>query len=93
MDVGVDVPSIGLVVLAGGGKAEVALRQRIGRGLRAKKKGGNVAYVVDFSDHFNGYLSAHAKTRRAIVDGTDGFKEGVLANNADFDFSLLKEAA
>jgi hypothetical protein len=39
VDVGVDVPAIGLVQLAGGGKAEVALRQRIGRGLRAKKTG------------------------------------------------------
>ncbi|BBI61699.1 hypothetical protein HSBAA_30050 [Vreelandella sulfidaeris] len=37
MDVGVDVPAVGCVILAGGGKAEVALRQRIGRGLRAKR--------------------------------------------------------
>ncbi|MFA7751994.1 DEAD/DEAH box helicase, partial [Klebsiella pneumoniae] len=37
LDVGVDVPAVGLVQLAGGGKAEVATRQRIGRGLRAKK--------------------------------------------------------
>lgn len=90
VDVGVDVPAIGMVVLAGGGKAEVALRQRIGRGLRAKKFGGNVAYVVDFSDHYNSYLNLHAKTRRAIVEGTDGFKQGILPKNADFDFSLLK---
>ncbi|MGF0150985.1 helicase-related protein [Acinetobacter baumannii] len=36
LDVGVDVPAVGLIILAGGGKAEVALRQRIGRGLRAR---------------------------------------------------------
>lgn len=37
LDVGVDVPSVGAVILAGGGKAEVEMRQRVGRGLRAKK--------------------------------------------------------
>ncbi|MBH8434009.1 hypothetical protein I8Q59_09430, partial [Acinetobacter baumannii] len=42
LDGGVDVPAVGLIILAGGGKAEVALRQRIGRGLRAKKFGPNV---------------------------------------------------
>ena len=42
LDVGVDVPSVGCIILAGGGKAEVANRQRIGRGLRAKKLGPNI---------------------------------------------------
>ncbi|MFX5809068.1 helicase-related protein, partial [Acinetobacter baumannii] len=53
LDVGVDVPAVGLIILAGGGKAEVALRQRIGRGLRAKKFGPNVAFIVDFTDQHN----------------------------------------
>jgi superfamily II DNA or RNA helicase len=86
LDVGVDVPSIGLLVLGGGGKAEVATRQRIGRGLRAKKNMPNFAFVVDFDDGVNKHLIKHAKNRRAIVEGTPGFAEGVLPRGADFDF-------
>lgn len=89
LDVGVDVPSVGFIVLAGGGKAEVALRQRIGRGLRAKKSGPNVALILDFSDHFNTYLREHAINRRAIVERTPGFNEGILRNGADFDYEAL----
>lgn len=90
LEVGVDVPSIGLIVLAGGGKAQVALRQRIGRGLRAKKKGGNVAFIVDFNDPHNCYLTAHYKTRRYIVEKTEGFVDGILEPGKDFDYNLLK---
>lgn len=89
LDVGVDVPSVGFIALAGGGKAEVALRQRIGRGLRAKKTGPNVALVIDFSDHFNNYLREHAVNRRAIVEKTAGFAEGILRGGADFDYEGL----
>lgn len=86
LDVGVDVPSVGMVILAGGGKAEVALRQRIGRGLRAKKTGANVAYIVDFKDEHNNYLVNHAKQRRMIVEATPGFGENILLDNQDFDY-------
>lgn len=78
LDVGVDVPAIGLVQLAGGGKAEVALRQRIGRGLRAKKGMANVAFIVDYSCSVNYTLKEHAKQREAIIRATPGFAEGVL---------------
>jgi superfamily II DNA or RNA helicase len=37
LDVGVDVPSVGAVIIAGGGKAEVEFRQRVGRGYEQKK--------------------------------------------------------
>lgn len=89
LDVGVDVPAVGMVVLAGGGKAEVAMRQRIGRGLRAKASGPNVAFVVDFNDRYNDHLRAHANERRAIVMGTPGFAERILPEGADFDFAGL----
>lgn len=87
LDVGVDVPAIGMVILAGGGKAEVALRQRIGRGLRKKKSGPNVALVVDFTDEGNMHLSSHAKQRQAIIRDTKGFGENIIAG--DFDFTGL----
>ena len=78
LDVGVDVPSVGLIVLAGGGKAEVANRQRIGRGLRAKKTGPNICFVLDFMDEYNSHLQKHAIQRRAIVTQTPGFAENLL---------------
>lgn len=86
LDVGVDVPAVGLIVLAGGGKAEVALRQRIGRGLRAKKGMPNYAFIVDFSDHWNDHTKEHALQRQNIIKTTDGFKENIVD---DFDFESL----
>lgn len=89
LDVGVDVPAVGMVILAGGGKAEVALRQRIGRGLRAKKKGPNIALIADFADDFNMHLKSHAQQRYQIVKDTEGFGENILAAGADFDYKAL----
>lgn len=86
LDVGVDVPAVGLIVLAGGGKAEVALRQRIGRGLRAKKSGPNIAFVLDFADDYNNHLKMHYLTRRGIVESTPGFAENIVN---DFDYTGL----
>lgn len=86
LDVGVDVPAVGAVILAGGGKAEVALRQRIGRGLRRKPKGmENIAFVIDFMDVKNKYLTEHSIQRRMIVESTPGFVENILGQNGDFE--------
>lgn len=87
LDVGVDVPAVGLIILAGGGKAEVALRQRIGRGLRAKKRGPNVALVVDFTDQFNDHTKKHALQRLSRIKDTEGFGENIISG--DFDFEAL----
>lgn len=89
LDVGVDVPAVGMVILAGGGKAEVALRQRVGRGLRAKKSGPNVCFIVDFTDDFNNHLKKHAMQRREIISNTKGFGENILPAGADFDYQGL----
>lgn len=89
LDVGVDVPGVGMVVLAGGGKAEIATRQRIGRGLRAKKAGPNICFVLDYHDEHNKHLRSHALERQAIITQTPGFSENVLANDNDFDYEGL----
>ena len=89
LDVGVDVPAVGMVVLAGGGKAEVALRQRIGRGLREKKSGPNICLVVDFSDSGNKHLRAHAYSRSQIVEQTPGFAENIIAVNDDYQYEAM----
>lgn len=86
LDVGVDVPAIGMTILAGGGKAEVGTRQRIGRGLRKKKQGPNVGFFCDFEDSCNKYLHEHALTRRAIVEGTPGFAENILISGQDLPY-------
>lgn len=95
LDVGVDVPAVGCVILAGGGKAEIALRQRVGRGLRAKKDAANVCMVVDFEDNLNNHLRGHSIERRLIIENTPGFVEGILPRGKDFDFKEmgLKNAA
>ena len=89
LDVGVDVPAVGMVVLAGGGKAEVALRQRIGRGLREKKKGPNCCFIVDFVDSSNNHLRKHAYSRRLVIEQTPGFCENIISVNNDFDYEGL----
>jgi superfamily II DNA or RNA helicase len=89
LDVGVDVPSVGTVILAGGGKAEVAMRQRIGRGLRAKKTGPNVCPVLDFADEHNKHLSGHAQSRKDIIRTTPGFAEQLLPANEGFDWEAM----
>jgi superfamily II DNA or RNA helicase len=92
LDVGVDVPAVGLVQLAGGGKAEVALRQRIGRGARRKKVGPNIFFVSDYTTGPNAHLQGHARERRAIIEGTDGFREGILKPGADHPWHLVSAA-
>lgn len=95
LDVGVDVPSVGCVILGGGGKAEVAVRQRIGRGLRNKKTGPNICFVLDFMDEHNQYLREHALQRREIITGTKGFAENLLPDGTDWkiaDYGFEKVA-
>lgn len=83
LDVGVDCPSVGQIILAGGGKAEVAIRQRIGRGLRAKKSGPNVCFVVMFQDTFNTHTGNHSRECLRIIQETPGFAENIVPG---FDF-------
>ncbi|MEB0029193.1 DEAD/DEAH box helicase [Undibacterium sp. RTI2.1] len=89
LDVGVDVPAVGVVIIAGGGKAEVALRQRIGRGLREKKSGPNIALIIDFADGFNEHLKGHAMQRLAIIKATPGFDRYIHERGAGFDYEAL----
>jgi superfamily II DNA or RNA helicase len=90
LDVGVDMPAVGQVGLVGGGKAEVAIRQRIGRGLRAKKKGPNVCFVFTFEDQGNNNLVKHSREVRRIIRETPGFVEGIVTQ---FDYSMFKRVA
>jgi superfamily II DNA or RNA helicase len=89
VDVGVDVPAIGLVIMAGGGKAEIGYRQRIGRGLREKYSGPNVCFILDFLDNHNRFLHDHYLERMRVIKSTPGFSENLLKENEDFPWELF----
>lgn len=66
MDEGVDISGIDVLVLCASGKSLRQVLQRVGRALRKKKTGENVATVFDFDDKINPYLLAHSKARKDI---------------------------
>lgn len=90
LDVGVDCPAVGFVQLLGGGKAEVALRQRIGRGLRSKKTGPNITFIAHYSCNANSTLFDHARQCESIIRSTPGFAEGIIPPEVgDFPWNLF----
>lgn len=58
---GVNIPSLGSVILAGGGKTPIGTIQAIGRALR-KWEGKDGAIIVDFLDRYR-YLAEHTVER------------------------------
>ena len=71
-DIGVDIPSLDALVLAGGGKSTVRVLQRIGRVIRACK-GKTDAIVMDFIDNAR-YLDKHSAIRISVYETETGFK-------------------
>jgi len=67
-DEGMDVPEIRVLVLAGGGKSQIKLLQRVGRGMRRKTTGDNVVKIYDFLDVGNKYLASHARRRISVYE-------------------------
>jgi superfamily II DNA or RNA helicase len=78
VDEGIDIKSIGCMVLAAGGKSMRQNLQRIGRGLRLNGIDGNSVLVWDFMDYTNKFLLSHSKERMKI------FKE------ENFDTKLIE---
>ena len=66
LDEGFDMPSVGLVIMAGAQKSKKKIIQRLGRGLRRKSEGSNQVYVLDFNDLTHVYLSSQSKKRNKI---------------------------
>ena len=62
-DKGKDVPSLDVVIIAGGGRSPVLSLQRVGRGLR-KKGDENVVEIYDFFDQGHRTLRNQADERR-----------------------------
>ena len=59
---GVNIPSMDVIIMAGGGKSNKQTVQRVGRALRTAQ-GKQVARIVDFYDADNGILQRHSRAR------------------------------
>jgi len=70
-DIGVDIPSLDALILAGGGKSTVRTLQRVGRVIRKNPDKKN-ALVVDFIDNAK-YLDKHSATRIAVYKTEPSF--------------------
>jgi superfamily II DNA or RNA helicase len=71
-DIGLDLPMLSGLVLAGSGKSSLRARQRLGRILRAYPGKKHVA-VVDFMDNAP-FLKQHSKKRCEVYTSEPGFK-------------------
>ena len=71
-DEGIDLPSVNLLVLVGGGKSPIQTIQRVGRGLRRKGE-GSVLTVHDLCITGNKYLERHNKKRLEIYQQEELF--------------------
>lgn len=64
-DEGIDVPSIGCLIMGGGGDTKRAVLQRLGRGLR-KSDDNKCLNVYDFIDNGNKHLLRHSQHRMDV---------------------------
>jgi superfamily II DNA or RNA helicase len=71
-DIGVDVPSLSGLVVAGSGKSSVRALQRIGRVIRPAP-GKKRAVIADFVDNAE-FLGKHSQARREIYSMEKGFE-------------------
>jgi superfamily II DNA or RNA helicase len=71
-DIGVDIPSLDALIMAGGGKSTVRVLQRIGRVIRPFP-GKTDAMVMDFLDNAR-YLDKHSATRLAVYQAEPRFQ-------------------
>lgn len=70
-DIGVDIPTLSGLVLAGSGKSSVKALQRIGRVIRGAA-GKNFSAIVDFVDNVR-FLKNHSQARYKVYASEKGF--------------------
>jgi len=81
-DEGLDVPTLGAVILAGGGKSETRALQRVGRALRPYEE-KTEAVIIDFLDNAP-FLKDHSMKRLEIFKTEPRFK---ISLEGDLPFS------
>jgi len=69
---GVDVPSMDVVIMAGGGKSNRMVIQRVGRALRTSE-GKEEAVIIDFYDQDNGMMLKHSRARVRTYKSEEAF--------------------
>jgi superfamily II DNA or RNA helicase len=72
LDEGVDIPGIDVLILAGGGKAQIRLLQRVGRGLRSSE-GKDRLLIIDFANYTHPWLLKHSLQRLKTYKAEDCF--------------------
>lgn len=88
-DIGVDIPSLDAIIMAGGGKSTVRTLQRIGRVIRSFP-GKKSAIVIDFIDNAK-YLDKHSATRIAVYKTEKEFKIKYPQGVSDGDIKKIKK--
>lgn len=84
LDEGVDISSLDVTILAGGGKKDRRIIQRLGRVLR-KSKTGKYAYLIDFTDEGSYVLQKHSHERRQLYLETINIPQELVFDNIDLN--------
>lgn len=93
---GTNIPDIGAVILARGGKAFVSLFQGIGRGVRPKgaKDQAGACIVIIPEDYHHKHLEKHIKILKVYLSTEEGYRIAVPGQNVkEFTRSVLSGAA
>jgi len=74
-DEGLDIPTLDVAILAGGGASATRVNQRIGRTIRKDKDGNRDRSIVIVYDHYKAkHLKDHTKKIKKIMKGEPEFK-------------------
>lgn len=84
-NVGVDLPNVRCLVIAGAGKGSVLTYQRVGRALRACP-GKTQVLIIDFKDYTK-YLRSHADRRAELYEAV-GFYTKVLKDANELEKNI-----
>ena len=79
-DEGVDIPTVGALIIGGSGKSIIRAYQRTGRGLRSKSEGANMVFVLDFNDLGHAFVHSHSKQRLKHYEDMGA----IMVNEAQF---------
>lgn len=70
---GVDIPHLRAIIIAGAGKSQKQLLQRVGRGIRKKPQGPNEVEIYDFIDYVHPALKRQSRERLDVYKA-EGFE-------------------
>ena len=76
---GIDLKNVNYIIFTESYKAEITIRQSIGRGMR-KLIGKQKITILDLVDDLNGYVVKHSKVREKIY-----LREKFIVTKQDFD--------